>query len=140
MRATGRQTSSVRVAAARPPPYAGGMAVGPADLAATLIARRRTARERDQVRAEEIRQRLREAARALRAAGAIDSAWLIGSLAWGAFGVRSDADVVVRGGGSSLATIAERLGVGTDVEVDVLRLEDLSESFGARAARRGEAR
>lgn len=65
-------------------------------------------------------------------------AWLIGSLAWGGFGPRSDVDLVVSGlSGRDItaleSAVAERLGVG----VDILVLEDLPPRFRERVEAEG---
>ncbi|MBA2321978.1 MAG: nucleotidyltransferase domain-containing protein, partial [Deltaproteobacteria bacterium] len=63
---------------------------------------------------------------------------LIGSLVWGRFGERSDADVVVRGlapsaHGATWAALEARVGVA----VDLLRFEDLPDDFGSRVLEQG---
>lgn len=65
-------------------------------------------------------------------------AWLIGSLAWGGFGERSDVDVVVRGLSSDSVSELERsLSEATGVEVDLLDLSSLTEPFRARVLAEG---
>ena len=110
----------------------------PSDLAATLVARRRVARERERDRASDLRERLRLAAGRLRREGRVDGGWLIGSLAWGGFGARSDVDVVLRGTdearvGAVWAELVDALGVS----VDLLRYEDLPEDFRRRVIGEG---
>ena len=114
------------------------MTVHPSELAATLVARRRVDRALTERRAGEIRAKLSLAARSLRREAAVDGAWLIGSLAWGGFGERSDADVVVRGADSSRAgALAGRLGEVAGVAIDLLLLEELPEGFRCRVITEG---
>jgi predicted nucleotidyltransferase len=114
------------------------MAAGPFDLAATLVARRRLARERDRDRANDLRECLRTAAVRLRRDDHLDGAWLVGSLAWGGFGERSDVDVVVRGMDETRVAAVWGVLVDTlDASVDLLRLEDLPEDFRRRVLTEG---
>jgi predicted nucleotidyltransferase len=114
------------------------MTAGPFDLAATLVARRGLARERERERANDLRDRLRTVAIRLRRADRLDGAWLVGSLAWGGFGERSDVDVVVRGMGDARVAALWGVLVDTlDASVDVLRLEDLPEDFRRRVLTEG---
>jgi len=65
-------------------------------------------------------------------------AWLIGSLAWGGFGERSDVDLVLDGVDSTLATSIEiALCRAVQVEVDLLTYRQLPPSFRARVEREG---
>jgi hypothetical protein len=65
-------------------------------------------------------------------------AWLIGSLAWGAFGVRSDIDLVITGLTEDDETRLEwALIRSTDRTVDILRLSDLPLSFQSRVIGEG---
>jgi predicted nucleotidyltransferase len=65
-------------------------------------------------------------------------AWLIGSLAWGGFGERSDIDVVLSGVAPAAATlIEENIARAAGVEVDILHLEDLPDSFRQRVEQEG---
>lgn len=74
-----------------------------------------------------------------RAEGAFEAAWLVGSLAWGGFGRRSDVDVVVRGADSSrIGALSGRLSDAVDACVDLLRFEDLPEGFRQRVLNAGE--
>lgn len=98
---------------------------------------------RSRAEAEERRAKAVDAARAvcreLVGDGAIVEAWLIGSAAWGAFGERSDLDVVVRGLRSEDAVaLADRLAERAGIEVDLLRWEELDESFRTRILAAGE--
>jgi predicted nucleotidyltransferase len=114
------------------------MPTGPSETAAALVLRHRREREAHEHRAAELRRCVAGEAAALIEQGLAVRAWLIGSLAWGSFGERSDVDVVFEGLapgaiGFAAAELAERLGA----RVDVLRLEDLPESFQARVLREG---
>jgi predicted nucleotidyltransferase len=111
----------------------------PSDLAATLIARRVITRERDRDRASALHERLRHVAGRLRREGRLDAAWLVGSLAWGGFGERSDVDVVARGVdvarvGAVWADLVDAL----DTRVDLLCFEDLPEGFRRRVLTEGQ--
>ncbi len=67
-------------------------------------------------------------------------AWLIGSLAWGDFGTRSDVDLVFDGVDPARLVDIETARVRRlDVPVDVLSLSDLPESFQGRVHREGIA-
>jgi predicted nucleotidyltransferase len=118
------------------------MPVHPADLAATLVGRRGADRARHRARAERLIARVRQLGRSLRAEGAIEGSWLVGSLAWGGFGARSDVDLVVRGAaleamGAVASRAAEQLGPDAEGRIDVLRLEDLPPSFRDRVLTSG---
>ena len=66
-------------------------------------------------------------------------AWLIGSLARGAFGERSDVDVVVAGlDHEQTLDLFILLGDHLGSEVDLLRLEELGADFRDRVRREGE--
>ncbi|MGH7438341.1 MAG: nucleotidyltransferase family protein [Polyangiaceae bacterium] len=108
-----------------------------------MRARSAAIHARDRSRADRLRARVREVVRDLRARGEIDGAWLIGSLAWGGFGVRSDVDIVVSGAPASEAGriwtyCVEELGSDAGDQVDLLRLEELPEAFRARVLARGQ--
>ncbi|HVV48372.1 MAG TPA: nucleotidyltransferase domain-containing protein [Polyangia bacterium] len=65
-------------------------------------------------------------------------AWLIGSLAWGEFGTRSDVDLVFEDVDTHhLMEIEGAVARAADAPVDVLRLRDLPASFQARVEREG---
>ena len=118
------------------------MPVQPSDLVATLLARHGAARVRQLERAERLRRAARRTGGGLRAEGAIDGAWLVGSLAWGGFGAHSDVDVVVRGSdpravGALWVRFLEELGPDAEGRVDLLRLEDLPRSFRDRVLAEG---
>jgi predicted nucleotidyltransferase len=117
------------------------MTVRAKEAAETLALRAHRAREDEARRAAEV---CAVAVAVLRAAllafpeGRTPRAWLIGSLAWGGFGVRSDVDVVVEGLAPRESTelelaLVRRLGL----PVDLLRFEELPESFRARVQREG---
>lgn len=67
-------------------------------------------------------------------------AWLVGSLAWGDFGTRSDIDLVFEGvDPAQLVDIETAVVRRLDVPVDVLSLSELPETFRARVHREGIA-
>ena len=118
------------------------MPVSPSDLAFALRARSASTHARDRSRADRLRARVREVARDLRTRGEIDGAWLIGSLAWGGFGVRSDVDIVIRGATASAAgrlwtLCVDQLGPDADARVDLLRIEELPAAFRERILAQG---
>ncbi len=111
----------------------------PRDLARALVARRRTARLRGEERAARLRERLRSVAPRLRREGGFESAWLVGSLAWGGFGERSDVDIVVRGADPSrLGALWVAFGDALETQVDLLRIEDLPDGFARRVLAEGQ--
>lgn len=114
------------------------MRVRPEELAALLVARRRAAEDAHRRRAAALRRALDEVLAEAASDGAIRRAWLIGSLARGAFGAGSDVDVVVEGLaadriGTLWGQLSERLGA----HVDLLRLEDLPIDFRQRVVDEG---
>src|SRR5665213_1377899 len=116
------------------------MTVDPSDLARELVRRRRVERDGNARRAEILRSVVVGEAAAIIGDLGGRRAWLIGSLAWGNFGERSDVDIVVEGlaldrVGDVAARLADRLRVG----VDVLRLEDLPPGFQDRVLAEGVA-
>ena len=63
---------------------------------------------------------------------------MIGSLAWGGFGLRSDVDVVVEGASpEALRRVAEEIGRATGRAVDVLDLDGLHATFRERVLAEG---
>ncbi len=114
------------------------MAASADDLALLLLERARARRGRERERGLLIAARLRSVVAALRADGAFEAAWLIGSLAWGGFGCRSDVDVVVRGADPSrIGALAGRLSNDVEACVDLLRIEDLPDGFRLRVLDQG---
>ena len=106
------------------------------DAVRTLRERAAGARVRRERRAEALRARVQEIVREGLPAGA--RAYLIGSLAWGGFGERSDVDLVVAGlSGGEVAHLERALATAVGVEVDLLRLEDIPASFRARVESEG---
>jgi predicted nucleotidyltransferase len=110
----------------------------PEDLARTLIERERAARQLRERRSEELRAAVEAWVREAKAGRRLERAWLIGSLAWGEWGERSDVDLVVEGLPDPEAAKAwgelERL-LGT--QVDLLRIEELPADFAARVREEG---
>ncbi len=112
------------------------MTVSVEQTVATLRARATARRAAQDARAQAVRDRL---LRSLRAhLPPTTKAWLIGSLAWGGFGERSDVDLVLHGADSGFACRLELLLTRElDVPVDVLRAEDLPATFRQRVERDG---
>ncbi len=114
------------------------MTVDPADLARELVRRRRVERDGHKRRAEMLRSAVAGEAAAIIGDLWGRRAWLIGSLAWGNFGQRSDVDIVFEGlAPDRIGEVAARLGDRLRVSVDVLRLEDLPRGFQDRVRAEG---
>lgn len=114
------------------------MSVTPAETAATLQKRSAESRRQAETRALAAREQVLAIVRGLLAPTM--RAWLIGSLAWGAFGTRSDVDVVLSGVDRERAgAIEDALLRALRVEVDLLVFEDLPASFRDRIEREGIA-
>lgn len=112
------------------------MAVTVEQALATLRARAAKAEALREAAAAEVRERLATCIAPLLADA--DSAWLIGSLAWGGFGQHSDVDLVLRGCSPRDACRMEvALTSALRVPVEVLRLEELPASFRERIEREG---
>lgn len=111
------------------------MAVRPEDLASSLRRRHRLARQHSHDRAQDLRARLKDELERLAKKGHV---WIIGSLASGAFGVRSDVDLVVDDmTPDDACTLWDRLEQRLGVPVDLMRLEDLSPEFRSRVLAEG---
>jgi len=112
------------------------MAVTTDEAVATLLERAAAARAARDAFAAEVRARVVQ--RMAEQLGSGTEAWLIGSLAWGGFGERSDIDVVLRGATPEQAC---RLEVGLTralrLPVDMLRFEELPDSFRKRVVQQG---
>ena len=116
----------------------GAMAVQPGDLAATLVCRHRQRREYQRQRAEQVRRIVDDTVLSALESGRFRRAWLIGSLAHGHFGVRSDVDLVVEGlPAHELPAMWNELCELLDLHVDLLRLEELPATFRERVLREG---
>jgi predicted nucleotidyltransferase len=114
------------------------MPTSPHDTVVTLLQRSARAREAALKHAGEVREQVVALVRAQLPAGA--HAWLVGSLAWGGFGERSDVDLVLDGVSGPLATAIEiAVAKATGVEVDLLALRELSPSFQSRVKQEGFA-
>ncbi len=114
------------------------MSVSPAETAATLQKRSASARREAEARAAALRDQAVAIVGPALPAGS--RAWLIGSLAWGGFGVRSDLDLVLSGvGADATNVIEEALCRQLQVDVDLLVLEELPASFQARIESEGIA-
>lgn len=112
------------------------MAVTARETASFLLHRTAGQEARDAERGEQIRQGLTALVRSRLPEGG--RAWLIGSLAWGGFGTRSDADIVFDSVPDALVTEVEiaatrRFGI----QIDTLILSELPPSFRARVERDG---
>ena len=114
------------------------MPVTPQEAAATLRQRSVDARRAAERRAADLRDRAVALVRAQLPAGG--RAWLIGSLAWGGFGVRSDIDLALDHVDGQQATAIEiALCTALGIEVDLLMLDTLPPSFRERIEREGLA-
>ena len=104
----------------------------------TLRQRSAEAHKLAESRAAEARARVVAAVRGQLPQGG--RAWLIGSLAWGGFGARSDVDLVLADVDSPRATAIEvAASKAAGVEVDLLMLQHLPWSFRERVEREGMA-
>lgn len=109
------------------------MSVVPTDLARTLIRRATARRDADEHERDRCRREFARVIPICRRDLGVERVWLIGSLAWGGFGLRSDIDVVVENAGPEVMNaVAERIGEATGRAVDVLALEALPPSFRKR--------
>lgn len=107
-----------------------------ARAAEELCRRAALARLTSERSATVVRERAERVVRGLLRPGV--HAWLIGSLAWGGFGERSDVDVVLEGATDREATDLDvALARELRVPADVLRIEELGEPFAERVRREG---
>jgi predicted nucleotidyltransferase len=114
------------------------MTVAPGDLASTLLRRAAVQREADDRARTEALHAVEQTIPALQSELHFGRVWLIGSLAWGGFGVRSDIDLVIEGASEHvLLAIAEAIGRTTGRLVDGMALETLPKSFAARVLAEG---
>lgn len=114
------------------------MPVTAREAAVTLRQRSAEAHKWAEIQAAEARARVVAVVRGQLPPGG--RAWLIGSLAWGGFGARSDVDLVLADVDGLQATsieVAASKAVG--VEVDLLMLQHLPRSFRERVEREGMA-
>ncbi|MGO8992643.1 MAG: hypothetical protein ACLQVI_04900 [Polyangiaceae bacterium] len=115
-------------------------AIAPAELAAALVKRAGEVRRRDEARRLEVLARTLEELGRLLAAGCASHAWIVGTVAWGGYGERSDVDVVLEGArASSRDALSARLTAACGAAVDLLLLEELDPSFQARVRAEGLA-
>ncbi|HEY4392645.1 MAG TPA: nucleotidyltransferase domain-containing protein [Polyangia bacterium] len=102
----------------------------------TLLRRSQEARREAAAHADAVRADVLAIVRGRLSTGG--RAWLIGSLAWGEFGVRSDVDLVFDGvERHDLMEIESAVVRAADAPVDILELSDLPASFQARVKREG---
>jgi predicted nucleotidyltransferase len=114
------------------------MAAAPQDLASTLLRRAAARRDASEREREACLAEVMRAIPVLRRELGLGRVWLIGTLAWGGFGVRSDVDVVVEHADTDAANaLGERLGDLTGRAVDVLVLGALPQTFQARVVAEG---
>jgi predicted nucleotidyltransferase len=114
------------------------MSTGGSQMLETLRRRSAAARTEAVARASSVRTQVLEIVRGQLPAGG--RAWLVGSLAWGEFGTRSDVDLVFDGvDANSLLDLEIAVGRAADASVDVLQLCDLSAAFRDRVEREGLA-
>lgn len=112
------------------------MSIRPEETVETLKLRSREQRLFWEARASELRERVLRVAREY--LGPEGQAWLIGSLAWGGFGERSDVDLVVEHLSPDRAAELERALAGlAGCELDLLRLGELSPTFRKRVLETG---
>ncbi len=114
------------------------MSVSPEDLARTLLRRASARRAGDERDRDACLRAVSVVVPAARAALNFRRVWIIGSLAWGRFGLRSDIDVVVEGAGTEvLVGLSDKLGEATGRSVDVLAFEKLTPAFQSRVLAEG---
>ncbi len=112
------------------------MPVSVEQMIATLRQRAAANEARHAARAAELRARIEVLAAAEDLRGV--ELWLIGSLAWGGFGVRSDVDVVARGLPIERVCAIETAWIfALREQVEFLRFEELKPSFQERVLREG---
>jgi predicted nucleotidyltransferase len=114
------------------------MSVSVDESARSLRERAQQARAERERRAAQIRADVEAQLRASLPAGG--RAWLIGSLAWGEFGERSDVDLVLKDVDAAEASrIEEAVARAAGAPVDLINLDDLPASFRQRVERDGIA-
>lgn len=116
----------------------GGVQITPKQTAETLRRCSAEARLQAESHARAARERALAVVKTLLPDGA--RAWLIGSLAWGGFGERSDVDLVLEGVDGRTSTAIEiAVCRAVRAEVDLLTFESLPVSFRAKVEREGIA-
>ncbi|MBN1961315.1 MAG: nucleotidyltransferase domain-containing protein [Deltaproteobacteria bacterium] len=114
------------------------MSVAPKALARLLVNRRKVTNAKAQERGELLQASVRGKIKELYKSGIISRAWLIGSLARKSFGIASDVDIVIEGlKTSDISKLAAELTLHFQVEVDLLRFEQLPLSFQKRVLAEG---
>ncbi len=116
------------------------MTVQPRQLVETLARRNARVRVEAERRAQRLRDGVHRAVRDLAARGVLQRAWLIGSLATGAFGPGSDVDIVVGGLDPNIAgRVRAELEARLAASVDLVRLEEIPDDFRRRVHEEGIA-
>lgn len=114
------------------------MAITARDAAHTLKARELAAQGERLARESQARDAVLRIVASFLGPG--ERVWLIGSLAWGGFGARSDVDLVISGLSAEraleLETLVARI---ASAPVELLALEDLPQAFRQRVEREGIA-
>lgn len=114
------------------------MVIRPEDLKAAMRARAAEARRRNDAHAVTVREALDEALERLPGDLRPRRAWLVGSLSTGAFGARSDVDLVVEGlSYDRTSRLWAELSRALPVGLDLLRIEELDAGFRQRVLDEG---
>ncbi len=115
------------------------MSVAPSQLAATMLQRHRQRIRSEEEERERLIALLRRDVRKVATDLGVGRVWLIGSLAWGGFGIRSDIDLVLERAedGALRAEFEARLSNELNRAIDLLPLSKLSSSFQARVLSEG---
>ena len=115
------------------------MSVLPKELAATLLLRTRQRQATEERERLGILNVLKTTLPAMAKEIDCGRVWVIGSVAWGDFGVRSDVDLVLENsqGMANRAEVGHRISKLVSREVDVLALDQLTESFRHRVLNEG---
>lgn len=128
--------SGVGLAEVRHPCDASVMAVDARAAARLVRERAQQARAERERRAAEARRQVQVLVPPLLPEGG--RAWLIGSLAWGGFGERSDIDLVTCGvSGPDATRIEDAVARSVGIGVELLELEALPSGFRQRVEREG---
>lgn len=115
------------------------MTVTASDLARALVLRTRTRQAAEERQRLEVMHTLREAVPLIAEELSLGHVWVIGSAAWGGFGLRSDVDLVVEHGERTGARVelADRVGSLLGRVVEVLPLAQVVDSLRRRTLAEG---